>query len=384
MNGDQGYMSEVFRIIAGALRLDINKVRNYTSFLAEKLEKSGDSATAARLRKLLSETDHQLQPALHSTRTIPVDSETRFPLLDAVTTSDAEPPLLLPREQQDLVEEFISVAKSRTLLDQEEVVGAATLLVYGPPGSGKTRLARHIADALGLRLYMARLDGLISSYLGSTAKNIRAIFEFAASTPCVLLLDEFDAIAKLRDDSQELGELKRVVNSFLQNLDALGSETVVIAATNHPRLLDAAVWRRFSYRLEMTLPGTAIRHELWSLFLGNALATTECSLLADLSAGLSGADIREVSLHLRRRAIAMKETPTLPVAFANLLRIASGGSDSAQLLRSLSAIEPRDRARLLRQRDSNLYSAAHLALLFDVSKATASRWSQRGGSSDER
>ena len=129
------------------------------------------------------------------------------------------------------------------------------MLLYGPPGCGKSRLARYTARKLGLELYVARLDGLISSYLGSTSKNIRALFEFASRTPCVLFLDEFDAIAKLRGDTQELGELKRVVNSFIQNLDTLGTQSVVLAATNHEVLLDAAVWRRFSYRLELSYPG---------------------------------------------------------------------------------------------------------------------------------
>ena len=110
------------------------------------------------------------------------------------------------------------------------------MLMYGPPGTGKSRLARHIAGELGLELYVARLDGLISSFLGSTSKNIRALFDFAAKTPCVLFLDEFDAIAKLRGDTQELGELKRVVNSFIQNLDSLGPQSIVLAATNHEEL----------------------------------------------------------------------------------------------------------------------------------------------------
>ena len=79
--------------------------------------------------------------------------------------------------------------------------------MYGPPGTGKSRLARHIAKELGLELYVARLDGLISSYLGSTAKNIRALFDFASKTPCILFLDEFDAIAKILRDGHELGEL---------------------------------------------------------------------------------------------------------------------------------------------------------------------------------
>jgi len=381
MKSDSRYLSEVLRIVAGALRLDVNKVRNYTAFLADKLEKDGDPSAADRFRRLLSEADHLIHPTLLSTRTVPVDSETRFPLLETVSIRDAEPPLLLPLQQQDLVEEFISVAKSRAILSHEDVsepLTPLTLLTYGPPGCGKTRLGRHIAGALGLRLYVARLDGLISSYLGSTAKNIRAVFEFAASTPCVLFLDEFDAIAKLRDDSQELGELKRVVNSFLQNLDALGSESIVLAATNHPQLLDVAVWRRFSYRLEMHLPTAPVRQQLWSLFAGDQMTAAEILLLTDLSEGLSGADIREVCLHLRRRSIAMHEEATLEGAFTSLLRFATGGPDGAKLLRELLELEVPERARMLRQRDSTLYSAAQLASLLGTSKATAHRWSQKG------
>ncbi len=379
MKSDTRYMSEVFRIVAGALRLDVNKVRNYTAFLADRLEAGGDAPTAERLRKLLSESDHLLQPAHVSTRAIPVDGETRFPLLETVTIRADEAPLLIPQAQQDLVDEFISVAKSRAQLEQDDNA-ALTLLVYGPPGSGKTRLARHIAEALGLRLFVARLDGLISSYLGSTAKNIRAIFEFAAGTPCVLFLDEFDAIAKLRDDSQELGELKRVVNSFLQNLDGLGSESVVLAATNHPQLLDSAVWRRFSYRLEMHLPDAFVRAQLWTQFLSRTAGEAELRILADLSEGLSGADIREVCLHLRRRMVAMGKELTLQDAFKSLLRIADGAPDGAKLLRELRNLEPERCAQMLRERDVALYSAAHLASLFGMSKATAHRWTRKGTS----
>ena len=92
----------------------------------------------------------------------------------------------------------------------------------------------------------ARLDGLVSSLLGSTAKNIRKVFDYASKRECILFLDEFDVIAKLRDDKNELGELKRVVNSLLQNIDGFNNDSILIAATNHHELLDPAIWRRFS------------------------------------------------------------------------------------------------------------------------------------------
>ena len=370
------YMSEVFKIISGALRLDATKVRNYTAYLADKLEADGDTPAAGRLRKLLTESDAVLHPAALSTRSIPVDGETRFPLLELVKEETSEVALVLPQRQQDVVDEFISVAKSGAQLEKADISAPLTVLIYGPPGCGKSRLARYVAGALGLRLYVARLDGLISSYLGSTAKNIRAIFEFAARTPCVLFLDEFDAIAKLRDDNQELGELKRVVNSFIQNLDSLGSESVVLAATNHPQLLDSAVWRRFSYRLELNLPEAEVRRELWSIFFQGQLTEGELNLLTDLSEGLSGGDIREACLHLRRRAIALREAPTVQDAFTTLCRVAEGTTIGGRLLRELSRLSPEDRARALRRRDETLYTLAHLAELLGVAKSTAHRWTR--------
>ena len=101
---------------------------------------------------------------------------------------------------------------------------------------------------------MARLDTLISSLLGNTAKNIHKIFEYAKKQPCVLFLDEFDAIAKARDDQHELGELKRVVNSLLQNMDEYCQNGILVAATNHHELLDSAIWRRFQTVIEMPKP----------------------------------------------------------------------------------------------------------------------------------
>jgi len=205
MNTDIRFINELVRIVNGALRLDLDKVRNYTAFLAEKLETAGEKSSADRLRKLLEETDNQLRPAdVRFSTTLPVDAESRFPLIEHIKLKTLqEPPVQLLQSQWDVVNEFVSVAKSYASLDTTELSGALSFLMYGPPGTGKSRVARHIAKEIGLELYVARLDGLISSYLGSTSKNIRALFDFAAKTPCVLFLDEFDAIAKLRGDSQE-------------------------------------------------------------------------------------------------------------------------------------------------------------------------------------
>ncbi len=369
-------MNELFRLINGALRLDIDKVRNYTTFLAEKLEKSGDSASADRLRKMLTESDHQLRPTgANFTKFLPVDEESRFPLLEKVNLkASSDSPVVLAQNQWDIVNEFLSVAKSNSVAELAGVAGSLTFLLYGPPGAGKSRLARYIATELGLDLYIARLDGLISSFLGSTSKNIRALFEFASKTPCVLFLDEFDAIAKLRGDTQELGELKRVVNSFIQNLDALGNQSIILAATNHHELLDAAIWRRFSYRIALDFPAPDLRREMWTSFIRPlSFSDRDCELLVDLSEGFSGSDINEICGRLRRQHIITKELPTLRDAFQTLLNIGTGEGESRRFISRLRGKDETLVASTLRERNSKLYSHAAIGSLFGVSKATAYR-----------
>ena len=376
------FMSEIFRIISGALRLDIDRVRNYTAFLAEKLEETGDMATAARLRKLLQETDHQLRPAgVSTTRMLPVDSESRFPLIERVNPRVIdEPAIVLDDAQLAVVREFISVAKSQGQIESQGLQAAVSMLIYGAPGTGKSRLARHIARELGLELYIARLDGLISSFLGSTSKNIRALFEFSSKAPCVLFLDEFDAIAKIRGDTQELGELKRVVNSFIQNLDSVGQQSIILAATNHEELLDNAVWRRFAYRLPLTYPSAELRRRMWVVFMsGVPTRKKDLHALVDLSEGFSGADIREVCLRVQRKQITNKIAPTLSDVFAALQNIAIGeGEERRAPLSALKSLSPRGIARVLRLRNERLYSAELIGRLLAVSKSTAHRWAMMG------
>lgn len=385
MNGDIRFINELIRIVNGALRLDIDKVRNYTAFLADKLEKAGEKATAEQLRKMLDEVGHQLRPSEAAfARALPVDSDSRFPLIERVNLKALrEPPVVLSQEQWDLVHEFLSVARSHAQLDEQGIVGSISLLMYGPPGTGKSRLARYIAHELGLELYIARLDGLISSFLGSTSKNIRALFDFAAKTPCVLFLDEFDAIAKLRGDSQELGELKRVVNSFIQNLDSLEPHSIVLAATNHEELLDAAVWRRFSYRIALGYPGPELRAQMWSQFLQSLdFEERDITLLVDLSDGFSGSDIEDVAKRLKRRRLTTKQAPDLKDALQVLQNLGIGEGESRRFLSTLKDADEQQFAQALRARNPDLYSHAALARLLGVSKATAYRRTLKGDMHD--
>lgn len=128
------------------------------------------------------------------------------------------------------------------------------LLFHGAPGCGKTSAAEALAAELGVPLVVVRLDAIISSYLGQTSGNLRRIFEFASSAQWVVLFDEFDALGRRRDDPSEHGEIKRVVNSFLQLLDDYSGPSILVAATNHEDILDRALWRRFDEIIEFPRP----------------------------------------------------------------------------------------------------------------------------------
>lgn len=371
---DQTFLSEIFKIVEGALRLDATKVRNYAQLLAEKLEASGDVASARRLRRLMEEPGNQLRPVNLAQNSLPpVDGESRFPLLERLNMRGNEAVTVLTESQEQLVDEFVHSVQHRAALDNLGVASTPSLLLYGPPGCGKTQLAGDIAGRLKLPIYVARLDGLISSFLGSTAKNIRSIFEFAARTPCVLFLDEFDAIAKLRDDQQELGELKRVVNSFIQTLDLFSRELVIIAATNHEQLLDSAVWRRFTFQLEIGLPDYPTREKLWRQFASNvSLPEREIAVLADLSEGFSGAALKATADRLKMRTVTHQEAPSLQRAVRTLIAH-SGSAKPDRWLRLELLDDPVELHNTLTKRAPKLYSLATIAALTGQPKSTLSR-----------
>lgn len=162
--------------------------------------------------------------------------------------------LRLPPEVAILIEEFLLEQRERDALSAAGLTPRHKCLLMGPPGNGKTVLAMAISVALGVPAYMVRYDDLISNKPGETSRNLLALFTYAAGRDCLIFLDEFDAIGRERDDSQESGEMKRVVSTLLVQLDDVPSHVVCMAATNHPGMLDAAIWRRFNFRIELPMP----------------------------------------------------------------------------------------------------------------------------------
>ncbi|MBX9790021.1 MAG: AAA family ATPase [Pirellulales bacterium] len=162
--------------------------------------------------------------------------------------------LILPEVVTAAIRELVEEHNRRELLRSHNLNPRNRILLAGPPGNGKTSLAEALATALMVPFIVVRYEGLIASYLGETASRLRRLFDHVRTRSCVLFFDEFDTIGKERGDAHETGEIKRVVSSLLLQIDSLPTHVVVVTATNHPELLDRAVWRRFQIRLELPQP----------------------------------------------------------------------------------------------------------------------------------
>lgn len=177
-------------------------------------------------------------------------------LLDAVPTHLKISDLVLEDSLRDRIQRILSEQKNLSRLKENNLRPRQRLLFTGPPGCGKTITAAAIANEIGLPLFVVRLDSLLSRYLGESLSKLRLIFEAAESNRAVYLFDEFDSIGFTRDASGEVGEMRRVLNSFLVFIEQLQSNSLIIAATNYGEKLDKALFRRFDDLVEFGLPET--------------------------------------------------------------------------------------------------------------------------------
>lgn len=304
--------TEILRIIEGGIANDKRKVVSYSYRLADRLYQEGNTMLASSIRKKIADSNNSSSIVADAIRNAPLDSDSRLQIVEVIPPVGSINNIVLDPLTQSQIEEFTNIVVNSSKLESKGLDIPKTLILYGQPGCGKTSIAHYISSLTGLPLVLARLDSLVSSLLGSTAKNIRKIFDYVKDFPCILLLDEFDAIAKARDDQKEIGELKRVINSLLQNIDSMPRHCVLIAATNHPELLDRAVWRRFLQKVEVGMPKKDEIIELIQLFAGaNQKNFLELVLntkgVLSIFEGLSPSDIKSLFDRLKIRSILSGE-----------------------------------------------------------------------------
>nr|WP_088693113.1 MULTISPECIES: ATP-binding protein [unclassified Rhizobium]OWW00937.1 ATPase [Rhizobium sp. R72]OWW01316.1 ATPase [Rhizobium sp. R711] len=256
--------------------------------------------------------------------------------------------LVLRKEISREIHELLNEVRQTALLRSHSLEPRHTMMLIGPPGTGKTSLAEAVATELGLPFFTVRYDGLVGSYLGETASRLQSVVDYASRTPCVLFFDEFDSVGKERADAHETGEIKRVVSSLLLNMDALPSSCVVVCATNHPELLDRAVWRRFEVRLELPRPGAG---ELREWYLRTEKALGDLGVTAEsfvkMFQGETFSEIEAVTLDARRKVVLSHGKLSSREAFAQALdrwgRRRDVGGAQAHGARSNSTNKPRTR-----------------------------------------
>ncbi len=365
-----------------AFRKQVERLRN-------ALAKDGNTKQASALTSLLTaaERTRELAPSqllrsraplsgetLSHNTPIPVDRETSAPLADILFPPDIRPAPPIFNETLTLaIQTIIEEWSNFEALSALEIQPSKTCLIYGAPGTGKTRLALWIAFQLDLPIVLVKLDGLVSSFLGTTARNIGNLFSFANRHRCVLLLDEFDAIAKLRDDPQEVGEIKRVVNALIQNLDARKNIGFSIGVTNHPKLLDPAVWRRFEVQMEIPKPNFAIRTAIARYFMPPIEAPeSHLRLISWFTEGCTGAEIESlVRTYKKATALSDADRRGLLDTLRQFATLNSARIEASR--RALLFDNPTNLFRAMKD-DPNLdYSLADIGEVAGRDKSTVSR-----------
>lgn len=363
--------------------------RHQVRRLAEHLAGQGQAEQARAVRELLDGSGkaqalspvrlHRSRAGVHAetlTRAVrpPVDKETAVPLAEIVWPEQLpQTPPTLPPDLRAAIDAVIEEWQHADKLEPMGVRPTRSALLYGLPGTGKTHLALWLAGQLGFAVVVARLDGLVSSFLGTTSRNLGHLFDFVDRYDCVLLLDEFDAVAKLRDDPHEMGEIKRVVNTILQRLDQRQKHGFTIGITNHEQLLDPAVWRRFEIQIQMPKPSLEGRVAILQTYLRPMdLGPSETQFLGWLCDEMTGAEIETFVKSIKRSA-ALHE-PGRP--FIEICRQAAH-IHTERLARHRHAVLSQPDAQAARQLadDPTLRAdQASLGQIFGISKRTVTRW----------
>ena len=295
-------------LVKAASSGDQPSFRKSTEALIQEERSKGHRILADRLEKALRAASHQatlFQTSTPSTRRAQTGSVSQKDLVSEFTPERSLDSLVLADSILGQLRELVEEQHRAELLHAHGLSPRHRVLLAGPPGNGKTSVAEALAFELMVPLIVVRYESLIGSYLGETSVRLKELLDYARTRRCVLFFDEFETLGKERGDTHETGEIKRVVSSLLLQLDDLPDYVVVVAASNHPELLDRAVWRRFQVRLDIPVPTRAqltkfitLISERSKVHFGLAAETLAKRLL-----GLSFSEVEEFCLGVVRRAV---------------------------------------------------------------------------------
>ncbi|BAT55394.1 AAA ATPase, central region [Nostoc sp. NIES-3756] len=275
----------------------------------------------------------------------PKDKDTGLALLEVKQFDLTWDHIVLSEKIFDILQEIVLENRKQDILAAYNLKPKNKLLFCGPPGCGKTQTAKVLSSALGLPLVYVNLAAVFSSYLGETATNLQKIFTYIEKGEWLVLFDEFDAIARDRDNLNEHGEVKRLVNSLLQLIDNATNQSIFVAATNHEKLLDSAVWRRFDEVIFFDNPSLELRTALLNRYLSAIRYTAiNLSTFAARLENATGADIERICSDAIKAVILRGErtltADDLEVAIGRFLERQSIIANSRELFKSNQNGEP--------------------------------------------